>query len=71
MPHPNEVYCVREFAPGLVLFGSNGGDTAYGFDTRREGLPIVDVPFIGMGFEEATLIGRSFVEFLAGLTGSQ
>src|SRR3954464_2022763 len=28
----NAAYHVSEFAPGLVLFGSNGGGEAFGFD---------------------------------------
>lgn len=60
----NEGYGVAEFAPGLVVFGSNGGDTAYAFDTRCEEPQIVEVPFIGMDLAEVRPIGRSFVEFL-------
>jgi hypothetical protein len=42
------VYAIREFAEGLVIFGSDSGGTAYAFDTRYEETTIVEVPFIGM-----------------------
>ncbi len=61
----NEAYAVKEFAPGLVLFGSDGGDTGYAFDTRGATPVIVDVPFIGMSLEEARPRGRSLRELLA------
>jgi hypothetical protein len=60
----NEGYGVNEFAPGLILFGSDGGDTAYAFDTRDNRMPIVEVPFIGMDLDEVKRCGNSFVEFL-------
>jgi len=60
----NEGYAVAEFAPGLLIFGSDGGDTAYAFDTRDNSMPIVAVPFIGMDIEEITFIGNTFIEFL-------
>jgi hypothetical protein len=58
---------VAEFAPGLVLFGSDGGGTGFAFDRRKEGLPVVEVPFIGMSLSEAKLRGNSFEEFLMAL----
>lgn len=60
----NKDYEVNEFAPGLLLFGSNGGMDAYAFDTRRESLPIIEVPFIGMGLEEVKDCGDTFLDFL-------
>lgn len=60
----NEGYAVNEFAPGLVLFASDGGDTAYAFDTRYEPVKFVEVPFIGIDLSEVRTIGGSFVEFL-------
>lgn len=60
----NEAYAIREFAPGLILFGSDGGDTAYAFDAREDVLVIVEVPFIGMRVDEAKLLGTSFLDFL-------
>ena len=43
----NEGYHVREYAPGLLVFGSNGGGDAYGFDTRSPHWRIVEMPFWG------------------------
>lgn len=60
----NDAYAVNEFAPGLLLIGSDGGGVAYAFDTRVETMPIVAVPFVGMDLNEAVLCGRTFVEFL-------
>jgi hypothetical protein len=60
----NEDYEVEEFAPGLLIFGSDGGDTAYAYDTRSEEMPIVEVPFIGMNLEAVTTCGTTFVDFL-------
>jgi hypothetical protein len=60
----NQANAVDEFAPGLLLFGSNGGGTAYAFDTRSSAMPIVEVPFIGMDLKETKPCGQTFVEFL-------
>ncbi len=58
----NEDYAVQEFAPGLFLIGSDGGDNAYG--VRREDVAFIEVPFIGMSNEEAKVLGSNFTEFL-------
>ncbi|MFZ2165944.1 MAG: SMI1/KNR4 family protein [Propionibacteriaceae bacterium] len=63
----NEGYGVKEFAPGLVLFGSDGGDEAFAFDTSTSPARIVNVPFIGMAREEATVLGSTFAGFLSTL----
>ncbi|MEI6045241.1 MAG: SMI1/KNR4 family protein [Chloroflexota bacterium] len=63
----NEGYQVKEFAPGLLLFGGNGGGEAYAFDTRFNPIPIVRVPFIGLSLKEAILCGQTFIEFLENL----
>lgn len=61
----NEGYRVEEFAPGLVMFGTDGGLEAYGFDTRSGGTPpVVMVPFVPMNWEAAVPCGRTFSEFL-------
>jgi cell wall assembly regulator SMI1 len=60
----NEAYAVREFAPGLILFGSDGGGEAYAFDARKASPTIVAVPFIGMSVEEARPLGASLLELL-------
>jgi hypothetical protein len=59
----NDAYHVSEFAPSFVLFGSDGGDTAYAFDRREPGR-IVALPFVGMRDDAAEVLGSSFAEFL-------
>lgn len=64
----NDEYAVAECAPGLLLFGSDGGDTGYGFDTRSKEERVVEVPFIGMSLDSVMPCGRSlgdFFEYLA------
>lgn len=63
----NDAYGVSEFAPGLVFFGSNGGEAGFAFDTRTEGLPIIEVPFIGLSLNEGNPRGRTFDEFMKNL----
>lgn len=62
--HWNDEASVADFAPGLVLFGSAGDDTAFAFDTRVEPAVFVDVPMTGMSLDEVTYRGRTFREFL-------
>lgn len=62
----NREYEVNKYAPGLVLFGSNGGGEGFGFDTRTQN-SIVMVPFIGMGLSVAEEIARSFDLFICAL----
>ncbi len=44
----NKEYEVDQYAPGIFLFGSNGGGEGFGFDTRRKPYKVVEMPFIGM-----------------------
>jgi hypothetical protein len=64
----NRAYEVDQFAPGLFLFGSDGGGEGFAFDRRSDGRPIVSVPFVGMELEVAKDMGNSFEEFLANLS---
>ena len=63
----NGLYEIAKYAPGLLLFGSDGGGDAFAFDTRSEPWPIVMVPFIGMGLDVALPIAPSFAAFFAAL----
>lgn len=65
----NEAYSVDEFAPGLLLFGSDGGDTAYGFRKVDGKTVLVAVPFVGMDVSEAKILGDTFETFLQSLIG--
>jgi len=60
----NKGYAVDEFAPGLVLFGGDGGDTAYAFDTRSEEMPIVEVSLEDLDIRNVKPCGATFNDFL-------
>ena len=60
----NEACQVQKFAPGLLLFGSDGGGEAYAFDTRSDSMSVVKVSFVGMSLAEAEVIARTFTDFL-------
>ncbi|RCS56437.1 SMI1/KNR4 family protein [Parvibium lacunae] len=63
----NNEYEVQDYAPGLVLFGSDGGGEGYAFDARTTPAPIVQVPFIGMDLMYARQMAGSFSEFVSKL----
>ncbi len=58
----NREYQVEKYAPGIFLFGSSGGGEGYGFDTELAELPIVRIPFIGMGRALAIGVAKSFAD---------
>jgi hypothetical protein len=60
----NKAYSVEEFAPGIIIFASDGAGEAYAFDTREKHLPIINVPFIGMAHKRMERIGEDFTQFL-------
>lgn len=60
----NKAYQVAEYAPGLFLFGSDGGGEAFAFDTRADARPIVSVPFVGMELKVARVVAFNFKAFL-------
>jgi hypothetical protein len=62
-----ESYNVVGCAPGLILFGSNGGGEAWGFDCRATSRQIVRIPFVPLDWKEAEVVARSFSDFLAHL----
>ncbi len=63
----NQGYEVENYAPGLLIFGSDGGGEAYGFDTRNPQWQMVDIPFVGMHWSLARPIATSFEGFLTHL----
>lgn len=67
----NDAYHVAELAPKLFLFGSGGGDEAFGFDTRSEAFGVVSVPFVGMDLQLAKAVAPDFAAFLLVLFTSQ
>ncbi len=68
VPEFNTLYEVTTYAPGLLLFGSNGGGEAYAFDTRLPSMATVQVPFVGMDLQETISIAPSFNRFLVELS---
>ncbi len=66
----NGAYAVNDFAPGLLLIGTDGGDTGYGFDLRHRSSNVIEVPLVGMSWEEAKEIADSFADFLLRLRNS-
>ena len=63
----NADYEVDEYAPGLLLIGSNGGGEAYAYDTRSTPNCIVQVPFIGMDLNASKYVASDFGTFLTSL----
>lgn len=61
----NKEYQVSEYAPGLLLFGSDGSGEGYAFDYREQPPSIVRVPFIGMGLKYAKPIAETFPSFFS------
>lgn len=62
-------YEVAEFAPGLVLIGSNGGGHAFGFVHRGGKAVYVRLAFTPMDLREAEDMGGTLVEFVQKLRG--
>ncbi|MBX3191224.1 MAG: SMI1/KNR4 family protein [Labilithrix sp.] len=60
----NREYEVELNAPGLFLFGSNGGGEALAFDMRSDERAVVQVPFVGMELELVERLAGSLSEFL-------
>lgn len=67
LPELNATYNVAEFAPGLVLIGTDGGGTAYGFLKRGGTNRYVQVQLIGLSRDAFEVMGDSFVEMIARL----
>jgi len=63
----NREYEVEKYAPGILMFGSDGGGEGYGFDTQLVAMPIVRVPFIGMERRYTTHVAKDFPDFFAQL----
>jgi SMI1/KNR4 family protein SUKH-1 len=61
----NREYEVDKYAPGILLFGADGGGEGYGFDTQTGGMPIIRIPLIGMERRYATLVAKNFPDLFA------
>lgn len=64
----NKGYEVEQYAPGFLLFGSDGGGNAYAFNTLEDPMTVYRLPFIGMSKDTAEYISDSFTRFLADLS---
>jgi hypothetical protein len=60
----NKEYEVEQYAPGIFLFGSNGGGEGFAFDTRTTPYKVVQIPFIGMDLSCASCVADSFLDLL-------
>lgn len=68
IPELNSIAKASEFAPGLVLFGSDGGSMSYAFDTRTpENIQYVELPDIPMTLTLVKVLGQTFLQFLEDL----
>src|SRR5260221_10274149 len=59
----NQEYSTEEFAPGLLLIGSDGGEEAYGIDFRETSPTygyFVEIPFIVMNWSDSRILGTTF-----------
>jgi hypothetical protein len=64
VPQLNRDYQVQRFAPGLVVFGSDGGGVAYAFDARQTPASIVSVEFGNVDLAEVRPLGDTFTAFM-------
>ena len=65
----NQAFMVKDFAPGLFIFGSTGGGEAFTFDTRNSPASIVEIPFIPMDIKYAKVLGKTILDFFIALSG--
>ena len=60
----NVAYKVKDFIQNIVIFGSDGAEDAFAFDTSSLRPFIVRLPFIGMGYIPNEKLADTFEEFL-------
>ena len=59
----NQAYNVKEFVSSIIIFGSDGAEDAFAFDTTN--MTIVKLPFIGMGYIANKKLTDNFADFLS------
>ena len=64
LPQANAECEATTYAPGLVLFGSDGANEVYAFDTRKPGSPVVRVPLAGMSLDDVEDEAPTLLELL-------
>jgi hypothetical protein len=61
----NDGYNAKEFYPGMLLIGTDGGGEAYVIDLRSDSKSRYGmIPFITSGFDDLIQFGDSFTDFL-------
>ena len=60
----NESYEMQTELPGIVLFGSDGGDRAYAFDYRLPTPGVTTLSLLLLNFDEVTTVYPDFTSFL-------
>lgn len=66
----NREYQVAERAPGIFLFGSDGGGEGFGFDVRVRPPRVVMLPFIGMEPRYAMPVAECFTGLIEAMSGA-
>ena len=66
----NEAFGTSDFAPGLTIFGSNGGGEAYAYRSTESGYEYLQLPFIPMVKSNAIVLAQTLKGALNVLAGS-
>ena len=62
-----EQYKIKQYMPGVLAFGTDGGGEAIAFDTRQRIWSVIVVEFTVLTFEDSIQIGTSFSDFVSRL----
>lgn len=61
----NSSYEIQAELPGFLAFGSSGAGELFAFDGRRPGpFPVVSIPYVPLGPEEASPVAPDFASFV-------
>lgn len=66
----NQTLSVKEFAPEIFIFGSNGNGEAFAFEMISSSLSFIKIPFIPMDTKYANFLGKTTKEFIENLGGN-
>lgn len=61
----NLEYEVQKYAPGIILFGSDGGGEGFGFNTNDPAIPVVVIPLVGLALESAIKVADRFSDLFS------
>lgn len=59
----NKAYHVEDYAPGLLIFGSDGGGEAFAFNVG-DSMRVIRVPFVGMDSSNVEPLANNFTAFI-------